>query len=83
MFSAAIQERTPGPSFYYAMLAAARFQRTAGSCRTSVGTLHDFGCKYLAKAGYGVTDEPMSEYFLARVRRADVKASGRHPWTAD
>jgi hypothetical protein len=83
MFGDALQERTPGPSFYYVMLAATCFRRTAHSCHSNAGTLREIGRKYLTKAGDGIGDEHVSEYLLAQIRRAGVKASRRQPCTLD
>lgn len=69
MFGKSIQ-RIPEPSFYYVILAATRFRRTARSRHSNAGgTLRNIGCKYLAKADCG--------------RRTGAKASWRKPWTVD
>jgi hypothetical protein len=74
--------RTPEPSFYYVLLAAACFRRTAGSCHSNAdGALRELGCKYLATAGGGVAHEEISELSLPQISRTGDKTSWRQPWT--
>ncbi len=83
MFDKSIQ-RIPEPSFYYAMLAATCFRRTARSRhRNAGGAFRDIGCIYLAKAGCGYGHEQISESFLTQIRHTGAKVSWRQPWTVD
>jgi hypothetical protein len=74
MFGETIHSRASEPSFYYAMLAATCFRRTARNSNPTA--LREIGCKYLAKACGGV-----------RARRNDgivmLQIKGRQPWTVD
>jgi hypothetical protein len=84
MFEKSIQGRTPEPSFYYVMLAATCFRRTARNHHPNAGgALRNIGREYLAKAGCGVALEQVSECSLAQIRRTGAKASWRQPWTVD
>jgi len=83
MFGEAIQSRTPEPSFYYVMLAATCFRRTAHSSPPNASALRDIGCKYLAKAGYGASREQITEFSLPQVSGRGPKVSWRQPWTVD
>jgi hypothetical protein len=83
MFDESTQSRTPEPSFYYLMLAATCFRRTARSRHPNAGALRDIGRKYLTKAGCGVADEQIFEFSLAQAPRTGAKASWRQPWTVD
>jgi hypothetical protein len=83
MFGEAIQSRTPEPSFYYVMLAATCFRRTAHRSPPNACALRDIGCKYLAKAVHGVARKQISEFSLARISHRGPKASWRQPWTID
>jgi hypothetical protein len=81
MFGDTIHDRTPEPSFYYVMLAATCFRRTARSCHP--GALREIGCKYLAKASCEVAHEEISEFSLAQISRNSAKGSWRQLWTVD
>jgi hypothetical protein len=83
MFGEAIPSRTPELSFYYVMLAATSFRRTAHSSPPHASALRDIGCKYLAQAGYGVAREKISEFSLAQISGRGPKASWRQQWTVD
>ena len=84
MFGESIRDRAPEPSFYYVMLAAACFQRTARTCHPDAArALHVIGCRYLAKAGCGFTHERVLEFPLAQIRRKGAKVSRRQSWTVD
>jgi hypothetical protein len=74
MFGETIHSRASEPSFYYAMLAATCFRRTARSCNPAA--LREIGCKYLARAGGGFAHEEISDLSLAKISR-------RQPWTVD
>ena len=66
------------------MLAATCFRRTVRNGHPNAGgALRDIGCKYLAKANYGVAREQISEFSLAQIERIGAKASWRQPWTVD
>lgn len=81
MFAKTIHSRASEPSFYYAILAATCFRRTARSCNP--GALREIGCKYLAKAGGGVAHEEISELSLSQISRTGDKTSWRQPWTVN
>ena len=81
MFGETIHSRASEPSFYYAILAATCFRRTARSCNP--GVLREIGCKYLAKAGGGVAPGETSELSLPQIRRTGDKTSWRQPWTVN
>ena len=82
MFGKSIRGRTPEPSFYYVMLAASCFRRTARGRRPKFDeALRNIGQEYLAKAGCGAAHEQISEFSLARIRRTGAKTSRRQPWT--
>jgi hypothetical protein len=81
MFGETLHSRASEPSFYYAMLAATCFRRTARSCHR--GALREIGCKYLAKASCGVAYEEISEFSLVQISRNSAKPSWRQPWTVD
>jgi hypothetical protein len=84
VFSKSIRDRDPEPSFYYVMLAASCFRRTARNCHPNAGSaLRDIGCKYLVKASCGFAREQKSEFSLAQIRRTGAKVSWRQPWTVD
>lgn len=84
MLGKSIHSRVPEPSFYYAMLAASCFRRTARSCHPNArGVLRGIGCKYLAKAGCGVADEQVFESSLVQTSRTGARASRRQPWAVD
>jgi hypothetical protein len=81
MFGETIHSRASEPSFYYAILAATCFGRTARSCNP--GALREIGCKYLAKAGGGVAHKEISELSLPQTSRPGDKTSWRQPWTVN
>jgi hypothetical protein len=84
MLGKSIRGRTPEPSFYYVMLAAACFQGTARICHPDARrALRDFGCKYLAKARRGFAHERVPEFSLTRIRAEGAEASRRQSWTVD
>lgn len=83
MIGEAIPNRTPEPSFYYAMLAATCFRRTTCSSPPNASALRDIGCKYLAKAGYGASPEQITEFSLAQIGRTGANTFRRQPWTVD
>ena len=82
MYGKSRQSSILEPSFYYAMLAAACFGRTVGTCHpNAVGVLHDIGRKYLAEAGSGAVHEQISQFSLAPVKGACARAPWRQPWS--
>jgi hypothetical protein len=82
MFGKLIRGRTPEPSFYYVMLAASCFRRTARGFHLKFGeSLRNIGHEYLAKAGCEAAHEQTSEFSLAQIRRTGAKTSWRQPWT--
>jgi hypothetical protein len=82
MFGESRQSGIPESSFYYVVLAAACFRRTACGCHPNTGgVLRDMGHKYLAKADRGSADQP--EFSLARIRRTGTKISWRKQWMVD
>ena len=84
MFGKLIHSRTSEPSFYYVMLAAACFRRTAHGCHPNASAvLHDIGCKYLARAASGVVHERISEFSLAPAGRASARTCWRQPWSVN
>jgi hypothetical protein len=84
MFGELARDRAAEPSFYYVMLAATCFRRTARSRHPNAGhALRDIGCKYLAMAGCGFAHERVLEFSLAQIRRKGAKASRRQSWTVD
>jgi hypothetical protein len=80
MFGESRQSGIPEPSFYYVMLAATCFRRTACH-RNANSALRHIGRKYLAKADRGSADQP--EFSLARIRRTGTKISWRKQWMVD
>ena len=79
-----IRGRIPEPSFYYVMLAASCFRRTArGSSSQIWRGLRNIGHEYLAKAGCEASHEQISEFSLAQIRRTGAKTSWRRQWTVD
>ena len=84
MFGETSQSGIPEASFYYVVLAATCFQRTAGGCHPNApGVLRDTGYKYLAKADRGSANQQVSEFLFTRIKRTGTKASWRRQWMVD
>jgi hypothetical protein len=65
MFGEPRQSGIREPSFYYVVLAATCFQRTACGCHPNAGgVLCDTGYKYLAKADRGSANHKYPNFYL-------------------